>query len=142
MNNLGINDYTGILFSDCCINALRKMTNFARMSPYLEVWKCRLRSKKSADVASSSTFTWDSFGRINWHTDYRYTNLPKNDIRAANGFVIFTGDNIVARIGGRQLYAILRVSRTMPMRCQRSDWSVMQEFGHHRNTRRHTRKHH
>lgn len=109
------------------------MTNSVEMNPYLEVWKCRLRLKKSAEVQlASSTLTWDLLTR----TDFVY-NLPNNDIRVAHG-----SDDIVACISGREFYAILRVSRAVSMRWPRADRGVLQKSGTHEGTRRRAREHH
>lgn len=52
------NNFTNFVFRFYqCVN---KMRNHVKMNPFLEVWKCRLRPKRSAKVASS-TLTWDLF---------------------------------------------------------------------------------
>lgn len=112
------------------------MTCSIEMNGYLKAWKCRPRSKQLSARVASSTLTWDLFTP----TTVPLSNIGlHNEIRAADGSVFV---DIVARIGGRESYASLRVSRTMPVRQPRGDRGVVQEFGLHSITRWCTRKHH
>lgn len=91
-------------------------------------WRSGLKSRRRHWPEIHSLGPWTQF-----------IHRSNNEIRAADGSVFV---DIVACIGGRKLYAILRVARAVSMRRPRGDRSVVQKFGLHPNTRRRPREHH